>query len=142
MSAGVIFALLVAVAAALYAVFARSAAQHVDALFGAILISSTALVSEIVLILPRAGRVRLHTDTRGIVFAVLAGLCAIGIDYLSLRAYASGLRVSVGAPIIIGGGIALATLFGLALGERLDALKAGGVVLVLAGATLLAASNR
>ena len=142
MSAGVVLAVLVAVSAALYAVFARSAAQRVDSLFGAIVISSTALIIEIVLLLPRLGHVRLYTQSRGIAFAMLAGLCAIGIDYLSLRAYGSGLRVSVGAPIIVGGSIALATAAGVALGEPIDLVKAGGVTLVLAGAIVLAVSSR
>ena len=142
MTLGIVLAALVAVAVAIYTVSVRSAAQHIDALFGALVISATALVVELILLLPRIGRVRLFTEPRALLFAAVAGVCAVGVDYLTLRAYGSGLRVSIGAPIIIGGGIALATITGLILGERIDAARLAGVCLVIAGAVVLGVTGR
>jgi multidrug transporter EmrE-like cation transporter len=84
----------------------------------------------------------LFSEPRALLFAAIGGLCAVGVDYLTLRAYASGLRVSVGAPIIIGGGIALATITGAILGERIDAARLAGVSLVIAGAVVLGVTGR
>ncbi len=137
----IVLAALVAVAAALYSVCARTAGQHVDSLFGAIVISATALVAELSLLIARGGATPLLQSRRGIVFAVLAGFCAVGIDYFTLKAYASGLRITIGAPIIIGGGIACSTLAGLLLGEHMSLARAGGVLLVIGGAVILGVSG-
>lgn len=70
----------------------------------------------------------------------LAGACAFAIDYFSLKAYASGLPLSVGAPIIIGCNMALVTVIGLVLGEPISLLKIIAILLIGIGASILGSS--
>jgi len=58
-----------------------------------------------------------------------------------LRAYGSGLAVSVGGPIIIGGSIAIAAIIGFFLGESFTWMKALGLLLVISGSAILSAFN-
>ncbi|MEA2097478.1 MAG: hypothetical protein U9P70_00120 [Patescibacteria group bacterium] len=69
---------------------------------------------------------------------VLAGVCALAIDYFALKAYGSGLAISVAGPIIIGGSIAVAVLIGFFLGESITAVKIIGLLFVIVGSGILA----
>jgi transporter family protein len=80
----------------------------------------------------------LITNGRGLVYVSLAGLSAFLIDYFALKTYASGLSVTVGGPIIIGGSIAVATLIGFIIGDSITGFKILGLLLLVAGATILA----
>ena len=51
---------------------------------------------------PKIKTVTLYSDPKGILFIILAGICALGIDYFALKAYSSGLEISIGGPIITG----------------------------------------
>ena len=62
---------------------------------------------------------------------------ALALDYFVLKAYGSGLAVSIAGPIIIGGSIAVATIIGFFMGESVSTIKILGLVLVVVGASLL-----
>ncbi len=109
---GIIFAVVAAIAFGLWTVFHQQAASHIDKLFGAILVSLTAVVIGAIILLPKIKNVTLYTNPKGIIFAVLAGACALAIDYFALKAYGAGLQVSIGGPIIIGGSVAIAARIG------------------------------
>jgi len=79
----------------------------------------------------------LVTDPKGVLFVVLAGLAAFLIDFFALKTYASGLPVTIGGPIIIGGSIALATVIGFVLGDAVNGIKVFGIFLVVGGAAIL-----
>jgi small multidrug resistance pump len=66
---------------------------------------------------------------------VIAGYC-VSIVLFS-RALAHELTLGVAYGILIGCGLAAATLLGALLGEPLSLLQAGGLVLVLVGALVL-----
>jgi uncharacterized membrane protein len=129
MNPGIIFAIIAAVTFGLWTVFHDQASAKIDALFGAILVSFTAVFLGLILLLPKIKTATLFTDKSGIYFAILAGICALALDYFAIKTYASGLEVSVGGPIIIGGSIAVASLVGfLFLGESVTLMKAVGIL--------------
>jgi len=121
-----------------WTIFHQQAANRVDYLFGAIIISFTAVVLGLLLLLPRIKFTALFSNSRGILFAALAGVCALAIDYFALKAYGSGLAVSVAGPIIIGGSIAVAAITGFLFGESMTLVKLLGLILVVIGASILA----
>lgn len=138
MSQGILFAIAAAAFFGLWTVFHQLAAAHVDKIFGAMLVSLTAVILSIPFLLMNWGPAKWSTDPRGIVFLVLAGLCAFGIDFFVLKAYATGLPVSIGGPVVIGGSIAVATIAGFLLGDVISIQKIVGIGFIVAGAVILA----
>ncbi len=136
---GIIFAIIAAVAFGIWTVFHQQASSKINYLFGAIIVSLTAVILGLIFLLPRIKSVTLFSNPKGILFAVLAGVCALAIDYFALRAYGSGLGISVAGPIIIGGSIAIAASVGFFLGESVTLLKILGLLFVIAGSGILAA---
>ena len=138
MSSGILFAIIAATAFGAWTVFHQQAASKIDYLVGAIIISLTASMLGLIILLPRIKSVDLFSNYKGLAFAILAGICALAIDYFALKSYGTGLAVSVAGPIIIGGSIAVATVIGLFLGESLSLIKALGLIMVISGASILA----
>ena len=138
MNPGVIFAIIAAIAFAVWTVFHQKASSHINNLFGAIIVSFTAVVLGLIFLLPKIKSTVLYTNPKGIIFAALAGAFALGIDFFVLKAYGSGLPISIGGPIIIGGSIALATLIGFFLGESITLMKVLGLLFVIIGSGILA----
>lgn len=138
MTQGIIFAIIAAIAFGAWTVFHQQAADKIDYLVGAIIISFTAAVLGLIILLPRIKSVTLFSNSKGLIFAVLAGVCALAIDYFALKSCGTGLAVSVAGPIIIGGSIAIATIIGLFLGESLTLMKLMGLIFVIGGASILA----
>ncbi|MBS3147821.1 EamA family transporter [Candidatus Woesearchaeota archaeon] len=138
MSQGIIFAVVAAIAFAIWTVFHERASSHVNHLFGAIIVSLTAFLLGLVFLLPRIKSTTLFTDPKGILFAILAGVCALAIDYFALKAYGAGLAISVGGPIIIGGSVAIAAIIGFLLGESITLMKIVGLLFVIVGSGILA----
>ena len=136
---GIIFAIIAAIAFGIWTVFHQQASNHINNLFGAIIVSFTAVIVGLLFLLPKIKSTVLYTNPKGLIFAMLAGVCALAIDFFALRAYGSGLQISVGGPIIIGGSIAIAAFIGFFLGESVTLMKVLGLVLVLAGSAILAA---
>lgn len=137
MSAGIIFATLGAIAFGLWTVFHDKASTQINAVFGAIIVSFTAVILGLFFLVPQLKTATSTANPKGIIFAVLAGLCAFGIDYFALKTYGSGIPISVGAPIIIGGSIAVASVIGFFLGESITLPKILGLILVIVGAVVL-----
>ena len=141
MQPGIIFAIVAAIAFGIWTVFHQQAADKINYLVGAIIVSLTAVVLGLIFLLPKIKTTTLYSNPKGILFAVLAGVCALAIDYFALKAYGSGLAVSVAGPIIIGGSIAIAAIIGFFLGESLTLMKVLGLLLVIIGSGILAALN-
>ncbi|OGH17092.1 MAG: hypothetical protein A3C30_01800 [Candidatus Levybacteria bacterium RIFCSPHIGHO2_02_FULL_40_18] len=134
----VIFAILAAASFGLWTVFHKLASPYINQIFGAILVSLTAVIFGGIIFLFNMKGVQLFSDIRGIIFVVLAGIAAFFIDYLALQAYSKGLSLTIGGPIIIGGSMAVAVLIGLLLGEPLTAIKILGIILIVIGGIVLA----
>ena len=140
MNIGIIFAIIAALAFGIWTVFHQQATAHVNPLFGAIIVSLTAAILGFLILLPQIGSLTLYTNSKGIIFAVLAGLCALAIDFFALKAYGTGLQISLGGPLIIGGGVAVAAFIGLLMGDSMNIQKIIGLAFTIIGSALLAAS--
>ena len=141
MNPGIIFAITAAIAFGIWTVFHQQAADKINYLVGAIIVSLTAVVFGLMFLLPKIKTITFYTNPKGILFAVLAGVCALAIDYFALKAYGYGLGVSVAGPIIIGGSIAIAAIIGFFLGESITLMKVLGLLLVIVGSGILAAMS-
>ena len=138
MSIGILFAISAAVVFGLWTVFHNQASEHVSPIFGAILVSFTAVIIGIPFLIREWFIGGVHIGYKGMVFIGLAGASALALDYFVLRTYATGIPISIGGPIIIGGSIVVAVIIGFLLGEQVSVLKIVGITLVLVGATVLA----
>jgi len=139
MNQGIIFAIIAAVAFGTWTVFHQQAADKINYLFGAIIVSLTAVIVGLIFLLPNIKTTNLFSNPKGILFMILAGVCALAIDYFALKAYGSGLAISVAGPIIIGGSIVVAVLIGFFLGESITLIKIIGLTFVIIGAGILSA---
>ncbi len=136
---GMVFALITAVAFGVWTVFHNQAAPYINPTFGAIVVSLSAVILGSIILLPQLKEITLFTSQKGLIFVILAGLAAFAIDFFALKTYASGIPLSVGGPIIIGGSVAIAAVIGLAvLGESVSLMKIAGISFVIAGAAILA----
>ena len=119
--------------------FHNQAAPYINPTFGAIVVSLTAVVLGSIFLIPQLKDITFFTNQKGLIFVILAGLSAFFIDYFALKTYASGISISVGGPIIIGGSVLIAAIIGVAvLGESISLMKVAGITLVAAGAIILA----
>jgi drug/metabolite transporter (DMT)-like permease len=139
MYGGLIFAILGALVFGFWTVFHQRASNHIDSVFGAILVSLTAVIIGTIFLLPRIKSTVFFKDYFGIIFVFLAGICAFFIDFFALKAYSSGLPISITGPIIIAGSIAVAAIIGFFLGEKITLMKILGLLLVIIGSAVLAA---
>jgi len=136
---GIIFAVITAVAFGVWTVFHQQASAYINPIFGAIIISLTAVVVGSIILIPQLKGLTLFTDQKAIIFVVLTGVSAFVIDYFALKTYASGIPITIGGPIIIGGSIAIASIIGFTvLSESVSLIKILGIVLVISGASILA----
>ena len=118
--------------------FHKLAAPHINQVFGAIIVSFTAVVFGTVILLPQLKNVQLITNPKGLFFLIFGGIAAFFIDFFALQAYSRGLQITVGGPIIIGGSIAVAAIIGFALGEQISAPKLLALFLIFIGSGILA----
>lgn len=137
----VIFAILAAASFGLWTVFHKLASPYINQIFGAILVSLTAVIFGGIIFLFNMKGIQLFTDVKGIIFIILAGIAAFFIDFLALQAYSKGLPLTIGGPIVIGGSMAVAVTIGFLLGEPLTALKILGIMLIILGGIVLASIN-
>jgi bacterial/archaeal transporter family protein len=137
MTQGLTFAIFAALAFGFWTVFHQQAANYLDKTFGAILVSLTAVIFGLFFLIPGIKSKHLVSNPKGIIFIALAGVCAFAIDYFALKAYGSGLKVSVGGPMIIGGSVIVATIIGFFLGDAFNLIKICGITLVAIGLVLI-----
>ena len=136
-----IFAILAATSFGLWTIFHKLASPHINQIFGAILVSLTAVIFGGIVFLFNMKGIQLFSDSKGIIYVILAGIAAFFIDFLALQAYSKGLSLTIGGPIIIGGSMAVAVAIGFLLGEPITALKILGISLIVIGGIVLASTN-
>ncbi len=135
---------LLALAAALfglYNVFIKLAADHVEAVLGAVILQFVAALFGLGLLMWMrfAEGGAMQASPRGIVLAVLAGVAIGMVEVLTFVVYGRGISVAVGNPLIVGGSLLVTTGIGVALlREALTPLQILAIVLVAAGLGLLA----
>jgi drug/metabolite transporter (DMT)-like permease len=137
MSRGVAFILVASVAAGLWSILLSRASRSVHPIVGTGIVELSAVVLVLMVILRQRIDVRSASNVEGIILLVFCGLCVFTVDYFSLRAYETGLEVSVGAPIIASGAILLPAVVGPLLGEKVSLAKIAGVILIGMGIFVL-----
>lgn len=138
MSRGLLYVLIAAGAAGLWSVTLSRASKLVHPIVGTGVVEGTALLLVMILIFRHRVDLGSAMTPLGALLLVVCGLCVFSVDYFSLRAYAMGMEVSVGAPTIAGGAILVPTLVGVSLGEGVTLPKVLGIGLIGAGVFLLA----
>lgn len=138
----VIFAILTATSFGLLTVFHKLASPYINQIFGAILVSFTALIFGGIVFLFNMKGVQLFSNPKGIFFIILAGVAAFFLDFLALQTYSRGLSVTIGGPIIIGGSMVVAVVVGFLLGEPITVLKILGIAFIVVGGIILAAISQ
>ncbi len=142
MSKNVLFVVIGALGTGLWNVFISSASRQMHPLLGAVICEATAVIAGTLMLLPVVSSGWPQASPRAAGLCMLAGLSVLGADYFILKAYKQGLQVSIGGPIIIGGGILVVTVMGIILGERMTLLKAFSILMIIAGASILASLSR
>jgi len=136
--------LLIAVAAimfGLYNVFIKLSSDHIQAVFGAVVLQFVAAFMGLawLLYLQTAQAGPLQFNSRGLALAALAGVAIGLVEILTFFVYGRGLPVAVGNPLIIGGSLLVTTGVGvLLLREALSPLQLAAVALIAVGIALFA----
>ena len=130
-----VFIFLAIVSEGVYATFHQLTGPLINPVLGAGIIGLTALI---VALSSLGLNSNIIYSPKGIIFSVIIGLSAFGIDAATLSAYRQGLSLHVGGPLIIGGGILLITVIScLFLKEQITFFKFVGVLFILVGGVLL-----
>ena len=137
MSRGLAFILIASTAAGLWSILLSRASRSVHPVIGTGIVEGSALLLVVLVVLRQRIDVKSAVSLEGLALLVVCGLCVFAVDYFSLRAYETGLEVSVGAPIISSGAILLPAIVGPMLGERISAAKIVGVALIGVGIFVL-----
>jgi transporter family protein len=133
------FLILTAVFFGLYNFFIKVSAGHIHEVLGAVILQMVAfLLGGAVLLFLKWRGTPLEVTSKGVGFAILAGL-AVGLaEITSFYAFSKGISASVGIPVIVGGTIIVGVLLGIFfLKESLTLLQSLGVLLVLGGIGLV-----
>jgi transporter family protein len=133
----IFFAIFAAFAFGFWTVFHKLASTYIDQVLGAIIVSLSAVILGLAVLIPKLKSTNLVSDPKGIYFLIAAGVAAFLIDYFALTAYSKGLPINIGGPIIIGGGVAVAAAIGFILGDPITLTKLIGLALLLSGAIVL-----
>lgn len=141
MSTSLLFVIIGALGTGLWNVFISAASRQMHPLLGALITELTAFAAGTLIFLPVLSSGFPKVPARSVLLCMLAGLSVLAADVFILKAYKQGLPVSVGGPIVIGGGIVVVTLAGFLLGERMTLLKGASILMILCGASILAGSR-
>lgn len=138
----ILLAILAALSLGLWTVFNQKASEHVNQVFGAIIVSFIAVLFGLILFFFQKSHHQLVSSKAGWIFIILAGISAFFIDFLTLKAYSSGLSITIAGPIIIGGSVAVAAAAGFIFGEQVTWLKLLGIALIIGGSAILGAFQK
>lgn len=135
-----VFAVSAAVFLGLYNVFIKVSAGHIHQIAGAVILQVVAVViGASALLYLKANQTAIPVSSKGIIFAVLAGLSVGLAEILSFYLFSKNTEASKGIPFIIGGSIVVAALVGIFfLKESVTPHKIIALTLIIAGTVLLA----
>jgi drug/metabolite transporter (DMT)-like permease len=138
MPRGLAFILLAATAGGLWSALMNRASREVEPLLAPLVAEATGVLIALILLSGRLREGGLQVTQRGLGLLLAAGVCVFSVDYFTARGYALKLPVSVGAPVFLAVAILVATVVGLAFGESMSPRKGLGLLLIAAGAAMLA----
>lgn len=135
----IFLAILTAIFYGAYNVFIKVASGHINQIVGAVILQIVAaLLGGVILLVLKFTNTPLVISTRGIWFAVLAGVMVGLAEITSFFVFSKGLSASAGIPIIIGGSILVGAIVGVFfLKETLAPLEYIAIVLIIIGVILL-----
>ena len=135
----VLLAALTALFYGLYNLSIKISSGHIHQIAGSVILQVTsALVGSGILAYLYMARDPLPVSTRGVWFAVLAGIFVGLAEILSFTVFAKGVSASSGIPVIIGGTVVAGVLLGVVfLGETLRPVDWIAVILIVAGTVIL-----
>jgi transporter family protein len=138
-----IIVILTAVFFGLYNFFIKLSAGHIHQILGAVLLQAVALLlGSIALLYLKWRGIPFDASSKGVLFAVLAGVFVGLAEITSFYVFSKGINASVGIPIIVGGTVLVGTLLGIVfLKESLSLLQYVGIALILAGVSILASQS-
>ncbi len=122
-----------------YNVFIKVSSGHINQIVGAVILQIVAaLLGGVILIIMKITNTPLELSSKGVWFAVLAGIFVGLAEITSFFVFSKGVSASVGIPIIIGGSILVAAVLGVAfLKETLNPLHILAISLIVAGVVIL-----
>ena len=138
---GIVYVIIGALGTGLWNVFISAASRQMHPLLGALVTELTAFTAGALIFLPALSAGFPRVSGRSVLMCMLAGLSVLAADVFIIKAYKEGLPISVGGPIVIGGGIVVVTLAGLMLGERITLVRAASILMIVCGASILAGSR-
>lgn len=135
-----ILVILTALFFGLYNFFIKISAGQIQQILGAVILQAVALLlGSIVLLFLKWRGIPLDTSVRGMLYAVLAGICVGMAEITSFYVFSKGVNASVGIPIIVGGTVLVGALLGIIfLKESVSWIQLTGIILILAGVGILA----
>lgn len=139
----ILLAFMTAVFFGAYNVFIKMASGHINQIVGAVILQVVAaLLGGIVLLGLKITDSPLEVSTRGVLFAVLAGIFVGLAEISSFYVFSRGISASVGIPIIIGGSVVAGAILGvLFLKESLNWTQLLAIGMIVGGVVLLSSKS-
>jgi len=132
----VVLMILCTVLYASFEIFAGLAGNHINSWLAAVMYNGIGTLVPLIVYLSVASKGK--TTAKGIFFAGLAGVGIMLFSVIFARIFALGGDLPYVIPVIYGGAIVLSSMFGwLVLRDRLSLLQGAGLMLILAGITLV-----
>ncbi len=142
MTTSIWYVIIGAIGTGLWNVFISSASRQMHPLLGALITELTAFSAGVLIFIPMVSSGFPKVSLKAVGLCMLAGLSVLLADFFILKAYKQGVPISIGGPIIIGGGIVVVTLMGLFLGEKITWLKALSILMIVSSASILGSMTR
>lgn len=137
-------ALLTAVFFGLYNFFIKVSSGNIHEILGAVILQAVALLlgCALLIYLKQTGD-QFSFSSKGILYAVLAGL-AVGVaEILTFMVFEKGIAVSIATPVIIGSSVVVSSVLGiLFLRETISLIQLFALALIAGGIMLLAFSSK
>lgn len=122
----------------IYNFFIKIASGHINQIVGAVILQIVAAVlGSLILVYLKITGAPLEMSSKGIQFAVLAGIFVGLAEIASFYAFSKGVSASVGIPIMIGGSVVVGALLGITfLRESLTLIQYLAIAMIVAGIVL------
>jgi len=135
----ILLAILTAFLYGAYNFFIKVSSSHINQIVGAVILQIVAaLVGAGILIFLKLTNAPLEISSKGVGYAVVAGVMVGLAEIASFFLFSKGVSASVGIPIIIGGSVIVGAVLGLTfLKESFGLLQLLGLVLIVAGIAIL-----
>ncbi len=122
----------------IYNFFIKISSGHINQIVGAVILQVVAAVlGSVILIYLKLTGAPLDVSSKGVQFAILAGIFVGLAEIASFYAFSKGVTASTGIPIMIGGSVVVGALLGiLLLKESLTLVQYFAIAMVVAGIVL------